>query len=133
MFKIKVTTGGGRPIYRQIADQIRQGIAAGQLQVGDGLPSVRRLSEQLVVNHNTVAKAFSELVREGVLESRHGRGVFVATRRSPFNAAEKKRRFKDALDVFLGEVLVLNYTPEQIQQRIAAKLDSIRTSANADQ
>lgn len=125
MFQIKITTGGSRPIFRQIIDQVRHGVASSELAVGESLPSVRMLAETLVVNHNTVAKAYSELVRDGVLESRHGRGVFVAARKSPFSAAEKKRRFNQAADVFLGEVLVLDYTPEQIQQQLAAKLQKL--------
>jgi len=81
VIEIRVAPGGSRPIYRQIIDQVRQAVATEELAVGDALPSVRRLAEDLVVNHNTVAKAYAELVREGVLESQHGRGVFVANAR----------------------------------------------------
>ncbi len=122
MFEIKVAPGGNRPIYRQIIDQVRQAISSGELVLGDPLPSVRQLAEQLVVNHNTVAKAFSELVRDGVLDSQHGRGVFVAKKRSVFSAAEKKRRLNQALDVFLAEVLVLDFAPEQILDEVSNRL-----------
>ncbi|MDA1229537.1 MAG: GntR family transcriptional regulator [Planctomycetota bacterium] len=125
MFEIKVAPGGNRPIYRQIIDQVRQAISSGELVVGDALPSVRQLAEQLVVNHNTVAKAFSELVRDGVLESQHGRGVFVAKKRSVFSAAEKKRRLSQALDVFLAEVLVLDFSPEQILDEVSNRLQQV--------
>ena len=125
MFEIKVAPGGNRPIYRQIIDQVRQAISSGELVLGDPLPSVRQLAEQLVVNHNTVAKAFSELVRDGVLESQHGRGVFVAKKRSMFSAAEKKRRLNQALDVFLAEVLVLDFSPEQILDEVSSRLQRV--------
>ncbi len=125
MFEIKVAPGGNRPIYRQIIDQVRQAISSGELVLGDPLPSVRQLAEQLVVNHNTVAKAFSELVRDGVLESQHGRGVFVAKKRSMFSAAEKKRRLNQALDVFLAEVLVLDFSPEQILDEVSSRLQQV--------
>ncbi len=125
MFEIKVAPGGNRPIYRQIIDQVRQAISSGELVLGDPLPSVRQLAEQLVVNHNTVAKAFSELVREGVLDSQHGRGVFVAKKRSVFSAAEKKRRLNQALDVFLAEVLVLDFSPEQILDEVSNRLQQV--------
>ena len=125
MFEIKVAPGGNRPIYRQIIDQVRQAISSGELVLGDPLPSVRQLAEQLVVNHNTVAKAFSELVRDGVLDSQHGRGVFVARKRSVFSAAEKKRRLNQALDVFLAEVLVLDFSPEQIMDEVSSRLQQV--------
>jgi GntR family transcriptional regulator len=125
MFEIKVAPGGNRPIYRQIIDQVRQAISSGELVLGDPLPSVRQLAEQLVVNHNTVAKAFSELVRDGVLDSQHGRGVFVAKKRSVFSAAEKKRRLNQALDVFLAEVLVLDFSPEQILDEVSNRLQQV--------
>lgn len=122
--QIKVSLGGNRPIYKQIIDQVRQAVSAGELEVGAALPSVRQLAEELVINHNTVAKAYAELVREGTLESQHGRGVFVAKRRIVFSAAERKRRFHSALDVFLADVSVLGYSAEQIQAEVAAKLES---------
>lgn len=125
MFEIKLAPGGNRPIYRQIIDQVRQAISSGELVVGDALPSVRQLAEQLVVNHNTVAKAFSELVHDGVLESQHGRGVFVAKKRSVFSVAEKKRRLSQALDVFLAEVLVLDFSPEQILEEVSNRLQQM--------
>lgn len=125
MFEIKVAPGGNRPIYRQIIDQVRQAISAGELVLGDPLPSVRQLAEQLVVNHNTVAKAFSELVRDGVLDSQHGRGVFVAKKRSVFSAAEKKRRLNQALDIFLAEILVLDFSPEQILDEVSHRLQQV--------
>ena len=128
MFELQVTPGGNRPIYRQIIDQVRQAVAAGELAVGDGLPSVRQLAEELVLNHNTVAKAYAELVREGVLESQHGRGVFVAQRRRVFSAGEMKRRLDQALNVFLSEALTLDYTPQQIEQAVAHRLEQMTAS-----
>ena len=128
MFELKVTPGANRPIYRQIIDQVRQAVATGELAVGDGLPSVRQLAEELVLNHNTVAKAYAELVREGVLESRHGRGVFVAKRRRVFSASERRRRLELALDVFLSEVLTLDYTPQQLEEAFAKRLVQMSNS-----
>ena len=77
-FHINVTTGAGTPIYRQIIDQVRLGVATGALLPGQAMPSVRSLAERLVVNANTVVKAYAELVRDGVLESQQGMGFFVA-------------------------------------------------------
>jgi len=125
MLELRVTPGGNRPIYRQIIDQVRQAVATGELAVGDALPSVRQLAEELVLNHNTVAKAYAELVREGVLESQHGRGVFVAKRRRVYSPGETKRRLDQALNVFLSEALTLDVAPRQIEEAVANRLEQM--------
>jgi GntR family transcriptional regulator len=125
MLRIRVTPGGNRPIYRQVIDQVRRAVASGELQVSDALPSVRQLAEQLVVNHNTVAKAYAELVRDGVLESRHGRGVFVAKRRCVFSASERRRRLDNAMNVFLSEALTLDFSPQHIQEEVTKRLEQM--------
>src|SRR6516162_9389027 len=103
-FHINVTTGAGTPIYRQIADQIRLGVATGALTPGQAMPSVRSLAERLVVNANTVAHAYAELVRDGVLESHQGRGVFVANqKRQIYSRAERLRRLQQAVETFVHE------------------------------
>ena len=73
-----VVPGDGVPIYRQIMGQISDGVACGRLSPGDRLPSQRELAQRLVVAPLTVKKAYDLLEREGVVESRHGSGTFVA-------------------------------------------------------
>lgn len=126
--EFRIAAGSATPIYRQIVDQVRRGVAVGALAPGDQLPSVRALAEQLVVNPNTVAKAYSELSGDGLVESRPGRGNFVADRRQVFSKAECARRFDQAAEAFLGAVLVLNYTPQEIQQVLAKKLVNMTTA-----
>ena len=87
--QIRVIAGSSTAIYRQIADQIRRAVLTGEIKVGDPLPSVRELAKELVVNPNTVAKAFAELGRDGVIQSQPGRGACVAKRRSVFTKAER--------------------------------------------
>lgn len=125
MIEIKITPGGNRPIYQQVIDQVRSSIATGKLSLGDPLPSVRSLAERLVVNHNTIAKAYAELVRDGTLESRQGRGVFVAKRRNVFSASERKRRMGQALDIFLAEMHALDLSQEQISEAVSSRLDQL--------
>ena len=86
-FHVNVTTGAGTPIYRQIIDQVRLGVATGALRPGQAMPSVRSLAERLVVNANTVVKAYAELVRDGVLEAQQGMGFFVAEKRQIYSKA----------------------------------------------
>ena len=75
---IRVSAGSDSgPIYRQIAEQIRRAVKDQSLRPSDRLPSVRALAQQLVINPNTVARAYGDLSREGVIEARPGRGVFM--------------------------------------------------------
>src|SRR3954463_16785117 len=68
----------GVPIYLQLMEQVRHAIETGALRAGEQLPGIRPLAEQLVINPNTVAKAYRELEHEGILELRHGAGAFVS-------------------------------------------------------
>src|SRR5262249_35926895 len=88
-FQVNITTGSVTPIYRQIVDQVRLAAATGDLAAGDTMPSVRSLADRLGVNANTVVKAYAELVRDGVLDSRQGLGFFVAEKRQIFSKAER--------------------------------------------
>jgi GntR family transcriptional regulator len=121
-FRISLTTGSGTPIYRQIIDQVRLGVATGALAPGDAMPSVRTLAEQNLVNHNTVVKAYAELVREGALESHHGKGFFVAHKRQIYSRAERVRRLRLALEAFVNEAVFLDFTPDEIRQFVNEKL-----------
>ncbi|WP_206830208.1 GntR family transcriptional regulator [Alicyclobacillus fructus] len=87
------------PVYQQIVDGIKAAVAAGWLQPGDRLPSVRDLAVSLAINHNTVAKAYQELERSRVIEVVRGRGTFVAQpgQRPPPDVAERMDKLRDSL------------------------------------
>ena len=125
MNRIRISTGGSVPIFRQVTDQIRSLVATGELAVGDSLPSVRALARELVVNPNTVAKAYAQLVRDGVLESQQGRGYFVAERRQIYTKTESRRRLSLALDPFVSEALTLGFTAEEILTAVEKRLQEI--------
>ena len=74
----KPNPASGVPIYLQLMEQVKHGIETGALRAGEQLPGIRPLAEELVVNPNTVAKAYRELEHEGVIELRHGAGAFVS-------------------------------------------------------
>jgi GntR family transcriptional regulator len=78
MISFHLDPNSGVPIYRQVKDQVRFGLASGLLFPGDQLPTVRALAVQLSVNPNTIIKAYSELEHEGVLTSEQGSGTFVS-------------------------------------------------------
>ena len=124
-FHINVTTGAGTPIYRQIVDQVRLAVATGTLPAGHAMPSVRSLAEQLLVNANTVVKAYAELVRDGVLESQQGMGYFVAEKRQIYSKAERLRRLRQAVDNFIHEAVFLDFSAEEIRNAVEEKLTEL--------
>ena len=124
-FQVNVTTGSGTPIYRQIIDQVRLGVATGALRPGQAMPSVRSLAERLVVNPNTVVKAYAELVRDGVLEARQGMGFFVAQKRQIYSKAERLRRLRLAVDDFIHEAVFLDFSAEEIRKVVDEKLTEL--------
>ena len=103
------------PIFRQIMHQIQRAVTTRTLRIGEQLPAVRVLAESLVINPNTVARAYQELIREGLLESRSGRGVFVAERRTVFSAAEQERRLRRLAEQLCHEAALLGTTWEDVR------------------
>ena len=130
--EFKVTTGGSVPIYRQIENQIHLAIASGALRAGEQLPSVRVLAQELLINPNTVARAYNGLVRDGVLRSEKGRRLSVAERRSTFKKAEREERLRPALDAFVHQALGLEYTPEEIRKTLERRLSQLDLTSPGD-
>ena len=127
--EISITTGSTVPIYRQITDQICRAAATGQLLPGEQMPSVRALAEQLVINPNTVARTYADLIREGVLEAQKGRGVFVARRRTVYTKTERLRRLQATLDAYVNEGVYLGFTPEELREALERKLRPLEMPA----
>jgi GntR family transcriptional regulator len=102
------------PICRQLTTQIREAVARGKLQPDERLPSVRELSRSLVVNPNTIARVYTELERDGILNTRPGLGVFVARPRADMTRKVRKERLQEALDGFLTEAVHLGFTADEV-------------------
>lgn len=119
---LQIVTGDPRPIHRQIVDGVRRLIASGELPVGAALPSVRGLAQQLTINPNTVARAYSELTAEGWLDARAGLGLFVAIPRQRLSDDERSRRLDDAVQRFAGDVIGLDYPAATVLDRVAGEL-----------
>jgi GntR family transcriptional regulator len=112
----------GVPIYLQLMEQVKHAIETGALRPGDQLPGIRPLAEELVMNPNTVAKAYRELEAEGVIELRHGSGAFVSQ-----NARARKRgeTFREAQTLIAGTVGHLRHrgiSDEEIRRLFEAAL-----------
>ena len=119
------------PIYRQIIQHIRRAVAQGQLGIGEQLPAVRVLAEALVVNPNTVARSYQELIRDGVLESRSGRGVFVTEKRQVFSQQERMRRLRHAAEQLCHEAVMLSFGFPVVREVLEAKWKEIQTQSHA--
>jgi GntR family transcriptional regulator len=119
MIAFKLNPKSGVPVYRQIQDQIRYGIASGLLSPGEQLPTVRALAVELSVNPNTVIKAYSELEREGTLTTEQGSGTFVAAE-PPVTLSEEKRQAKlESLCLeFLSQAARYGFSSRDIIQAI---------------
>jgi GntR family transcriptional regulator len=119
-FSITPTTGV--PIYQQLTLQICAGIARGRLRPDERLPSVRELSQSLVVNPNTVARAYTELEREGTLYTRPGMGVFVSHARPPLSKKTRRERLLSGVDHLLVDAVGIGASPDEVLELIAERV-----------
>ena len=101
MIDFKLDPKAGIPFYRQIIDQIKYGIATGQLKVGEQLPTVRSLAVDLKVNLNTVSKAYKELEIQNILETQLGSGTFIGSAEINIPVKEKKEKLQSICREFL--------------------------------
>ncbi len=109
----------GVPIYRQIRDQVRFGLASGQLRPGEQLPTVRALSVELAVNPNTVIKAYTELEREGIVTSEQGTGTFVSLQPdSPITDEQRREKLRAMCLEFVGHAGAHGFSLKEIAQEI---------------
>jgi GntR family transcriptional regulator len=122
MHFFKLTPATGQPLYLQLMQQIRHAAETGALRDGDQLPGIRTMAEELVVSPNTVAKAYSELEHEGLLELRQGAGAFVCVKRRTRSLTngvnEARRRIRDLIERLREDGLL----DEEIQRAIEAEL-----------
>jgi GntR family transcriptional regulator len=117
----EINSASRLPIYQQLVRQVREAIARGGLKPNEQLPSVRQLARDLVVNPNTVARAYLELEREGLLNNRPGLGVFVAEPRDELTRDARRQRLLDSLDRFLTEAVHLAFSAEEVLQLVTTR------------
>ncbi len=122
--EFRISTGSSVPMYRQIADQVRRAVARGKLAAGECLPSVRSLAEQLVINPNTVARAYSELAKDRLVERQKGRGMFVTGRKIQkiYTRSERLRRIEQPLEGLVSEAICLGCPASEVHEALDRKL-----------
>ena len=106
--QIHISTHDGVPVYLQIVNQVKYLVAAGRLAPGEELPPIRARAGQLVINPNTVARAYLELEREGLVAKRHGSGTYVSEEGSPLARRERRKILIQRADALLAEARHLN-------------------------
>ena len=117
------------PIYRQLVAQIREAVARGQLKPDERLPSVRELSRELVVNPNTVARVYTELERDGVLNTRPGLGVFVAQPKMELTKKVRRERLTTLVDGLLTEAVHLGFAAEDVKELVCERTSKFQFPA----
>jgi GntR family transcriptional regulator len=120
MISFRLNPKTGVPIYRQIQDQIRYSILAGQLSPGDQLPTIRALAVELKVNPNTVIRAYSELERAGVLTTEQGTGTFVASQPlQPLADGERLAKLEHLCTEFLAQAARYGFSAPEVFDAVA--------------
>ena len=114
MIKFLLDYSSGMPIYRQIIDQIRFGIASGQLKLGEQLPTVRALAVELKVNLNTVSKAYKELEIKNILETQQGTGTINSKTDHVVLEKEREDKLKEICTQFSSVVLSYGFSLNEV-------------------
>jgi len=118
----KLNPAAGQALYLQIVQQVMHAVESGVLQPGDQLPGIRTLAEELVVSHNTVAKAYSELEHGGLLELRHGSGAFIGDIRQQRPRTEKIGMAKQRVNKLIEALQREGLSADEIRRLFEAEL-----------
>lgn len=110
----RLNPSSGVPLYVQLMEQIRHGIETGALKAGDQLPTIRKLAEDLVMNPNTVVRAYRELEHEGIIELRHGSGAYVSE--SVSGRARVTRKAQNVVQSAIEKLSDLGLTEDEIRR-----------------
>jgi GntR family transcriptional regulator len=126
--QIHISTADGVPIYQQIVNQIKYLVSSGRLTAGEELPPIRTLAEKLVINPNTVARAYRELEAVGIVEKRRTAGTYVSDQGSPLARRERLKILTERIDALLAEARQMDIAFEEVvklaERRHAAMLST---------
>ena len=120
----------GKPVYRQLMDQIRYAAACGALRPGEPLPSIRPLAEELRLNRNTIAKAYSELENQGIIETVPGKGCFLKANNTPFTKAVRHKLLLTEIDEAVVTAHHLQVEREPFLELVEERLDYFERKAS---
>jgi GntR family transcriptional regulator len=126
--QLHISSNDGVPIYIQIVNQVKHLVASGRLAQGEEIPPIRVLAEQLVVNPNTVARAYLELERSGVVTKRHGSGTYISETPSPLSRREKLKVLAQRADALLVEAGHLDIGFDEVIELLRERHETIHNS-----
>jgi GntR family transcriptional regulator len=133
---LQINYKSGKPVYLQVVDQIKAAAASGTLKPGEALPCIRPLAEELRVNRNTIAKAYSELESLGVIETQPGKGCFLKENHSPLRKEIRRRMLIEEIDQAIVQAHHLQVRPseflELVQERMAKLEEKRRASEDKE-
>ena len=118
-FAFRFDSHSGVPVFRQIMDQVQAGIAAGALNCGDQLPTVRQVAVDLAINPNTVLRAYREMEIRGIVNTQQGTGTFIASRKIEQSKAERERVLAQLTSEFVSRAGAGGFTLQDL-------IDSLR-------
>jgi GntR family transcriptional regulator len=117
-FRFTLDLRSGVPVYRQIIDQVRAGMASGSLIAGDQLPTVRQLAVDLEINPNTVARAYRELELSGLLETHQGTGSFISAQKIKQPDAERERQLAQIVGDCISRAGAMGFTVDEVIEQL---------------
>jgi GntR family transcriptional regulator len=129
----QVNFKSGLPVYLQVVDQVKAAAAAGTLQPGEPLPSIRPLAEELRVNRNTIAKAYTELETQGVIETIPGKGCFIKENNSPLKKEVRRKLLVQDIDAVVVQAHHLQVPREEFLRLVSDRLDALAAKQRSNQ
>jgi GntR family transcriptional regulator len=130
---LQINYKSGKPVYLQVVDQIKAAAASGAMQAGEALPSIRPLAEELRVNRNTIAKAYTELESQGVIETIPGKGCFLKPNNSPLKKEVRRKLLIDEIDQVVVQAHHLQVPREEFVALVRERLDAIEKKKRANE
>jgi GntR family transcriptional regulator len=127
--QLHITTADGVPIYQQIVNQVKYLVASGRLSPGDEMPPIRVLAEQLIVNPNTVARAYRELETAGIVEKRRTAGTYVSEQGSPLARRERMKILTERVDALLAEARQMDVSFDDLVKLLEKRNESMTPSS----
>jgi GntR family transcriptional regulator len=126
---LHISANDGVPIYLQIVNQVKYLVASGRLASGDEMPPIRVLAERLLINPNTVARAYRELETAGIVVKRRTAGTFVSDAGSPLARRERLKILTDRIDALLAEARQMNVDTDELIQLVRQRDEAMQPSA----
>jgi len=130
---LQINYKSGKPVYLQVVDQIKAAAASGAMQAGEPLPSIRPLAEDLRVNRNTIAKAYTELESQGVIETIPGKGCFLKPNNSPLKKEVRRKLLIDEIDQVVVQAHHLQVPRDEFVALVRERLDAIEKKKRANE